>query len=87
MIWKQELGIRNPEVDLGLRTMAKAYRSTFPTGLGVTKEKGADGLQSPSVNGLFLSKKDTQTKKQHLWESGGNFKIKKLNSQDSPGHS
>lgn len=61
MIWKQELGIRNSEVDLGLRTMAKAYRSTFPTGLGDTKEKGADGLQSPSVNGLFLSKKDKQT--------------------------
>lgn len=71
---------------LGLRTMAKPYRTTFPISLGGTKEKGADALQSPSVNGLFLSKKDKQTK-QHLWESGGNFKIKKLDSQDAPGHS
>lgn len=74
-------------MDLRLRTIAKRYRSTFPTDLGKSKEKGADGLQSPSVNGLFLSKKDKQTKNNTCGSLGAISKLRKLIPKISSGHS
>lgn len=55
--------------------MAKPEYCTFPLSTGDTKEEMVNGLQSPSVTGLRLSKKGQN---QHSQESGAVSKFRNL---------